>query len=93
MSSKNKPLSNDVDLGKIAELTEDFSGAETNSVVNVSVSFVLQKYLSKYSSPEDAAKHASEASISMENYIDAVKKIKKQRETQPGQKVTVPYYR
>jgi hypothetical protein len=29
----------------------------------------------------------------MENYIDAVKKIKKQRETQPGQKVTVPYYR
>jgi transitional endoplasmic reticulum ATPase len=93
MRSKNKPLSKDVDLGKIAELTEGFSGAETSSVVNVSVSFVLQKYLSKYSSPEDAAKHVSEASISMENYIDAVKKIKKQRDTQPGQKVTVPYYR
>src|SRR5215210_1381537 len=93
MSSKNKPLSNDVDFEKIAELTEGFSGAETNSVVNVAVSFVLQKYLLKYSSPEEAAQHASEASVSIENFIDAVKKIKKQRETQPGQKVTVPYYR
>jgi len=93
MSSKNKPLSKDVDFEKIAELTEGFSGAETHSVVNVAVSFVLQKYLSQYSSPEDAAQHASEASVSIENYIDAVKKIKKQRETQPGQKVTVPYYR
>ncbi len=93
MSSKNKPLSKDVDFEKIAELAEGFSGAETNSVVNVAVSFVLQKYLSKYSSPEEAAQHASEASVSMDNYVDAVKKIKKQRETQPGQKVTVPYYR
>ena len=92
MSSKNKPLSKDVDFEKIAELTEGFSGAETHSVVNVAVSFVLQKYLSQYSSPEEAAQHASEASVSIENYIDAVKKIKKQRETQPGQKVTVPYY-
>src|SRR6187431_1652671 len=59
MSSKNKPLSKDVDFEKIAELAEGFSGAETNSVVNVAVSFVLQKYLSKYSSPEEAAQHAS----------------------------------
>jgi transitional endoplasmic reticulum ATPase len=93
MSSKSKPLSNDVDFGKISELAEGFSGAEMTSIVNVAVSFVLQKYLSKYSSPEEAAKHASEAYVTMENYIDAVKKIKKQRETQPGQKVTVPYYR
>src|ERR1044072_523204 len=47
MSSKNKPLSSDVDFGKISELTEGFSGAEMTSIVNVAVSFVLQKYLSK----------------------------------------------
>jgi transitional endoplasmic reticulum ATPase len=82
-----------VDLEKIAELSEGFSGAEITSVVNVAISFVLQNYISKYSSPEEAAKHVSEAFVSMENYIDAVKKIKKQRETQPGQKMTVSYYR
>ena len=42
MSAKNKPLSKDVDLEKIAELSEGFSGAEITSVVNVAISFVLQ---------------------------------------------------
>ena len=93
MNSNNKPNSNDVDLEKITELTEGFTGAEVTSLVNVAVSFVLQNYLQKYSSPDEAAKHASEAFVSMKDYEDAVKKIKKQRETTPNQKVTVPYYR
>jgi transitional endoplasmic reticulum ATPase len=93
MNSNNKPNSNDVDLEKITELTEGFTGAEVTSLVNVAVSFVLQNYLQKYSSPEEAAKHASEAFVSMKDYENAVKKIKKQREITPNQKVTVPYYR
>jgi transitional endoplasmic reticulum ATPase len=93
MNSNNKPNSNDVDLEKITELTEGFTGAEVSSLVNVAVSFVLQNYLQKYSSPDEAAKHASEAFVSMKDYENAVKKIKKQRETTPNQKVTVPYYR
>jgi len=93
MNSNNKPNSNDVDLEKITELTEGFTGAEVTSLVNVAVSFVLQNYLQKYSSPDEAAKHASEALVSMKDYENAVKKIKKQRETTPNQKVTVPYYR
>ena len=93
LNSNNKPNSNDVDLEKITELTEGFTGAEVSSLVNVAVSFVLQNYLQKYSSPDEAAKHASEAFVSMKDYENAVKKIKKQRETTPNQKVTVPYYR
>jgi transitional endoplasmic reticulum ATPase len=91
--SKDKPIGPDVDLTKVAELTEGFSGADTSSVANTAVSLVLHEYLAKYPTPEEAAKHASEAHIMMRHFEDAVKKIKTQREGKPGEKVTVPYYR
>jgi transitional endoplasmic reticulum ATPase len=91
--SKDKPIGSDVDLAKVAELTEGFSGADTSSVSNTAVSLVLHEYLAKYPTPEEAAKHASEAHILMRHFEEAVKKIKTQREGKPGEKVTVPYYR
>ena len=63
--TKGKPLSRDVDLRRIAELTEGFSGADVSAVANTAVSLVLHEYLAKYSTPEEAAKHASEALVSM----------------------------
>jgi transitional endoplasmic reticulum ATPase len=91
--SKDKPISPDVDLVKVAELTEGFSGADTSSVANTAVSLVLHEYLAKYPTPEEAAKHASEAHVIVRHFEEAVKKIKTQREGKPGEKVTVPYYR
>jgi transitional endoplasmic reticulum ATPase len=91
--SKDKPVGPDVDVPKVAELTEGFSGADTSSVANTAVSLVLHEYLAKYPTPEEAAKHASEAHIMMRHFEEAVKKIKTQREGKPGEKVTVPYYR
>src|SRR3954454_24161318 len=91
--SKDKPIGPDVDLLKAAELTDGFSGADTSSVANTAVSLVLHEYLAKHPTPEEAAKHASEAHIMMRHFEDAVKKIKTQREGKPGEKVTVPYYR
>src|SRR6187200_1908629 len=91
--SKDKPIGPDVDLLKAAELTDGFSGADTSSVANTAVSLVLHEYLAKYPTPEEAAKHASEAHIMMRHFEEAVKKIKTQREGKPGEKVTVPYYR
>src|ERR687898_357339 len=91
--SKDKPLDPDLDLGKISELTEGFSGADTGSVANTAISLVLHEYLAKYPTPEEAAKHASEAHVMMRHFEEAVKKIKTQREGKPGEKVTVPYYR
>src|SRR5437016_2911809 len=90
---KGKPIGSDVDLAKVAELTEGFSGADTSSVANTAVSLVLHEYLAKYPTPEEAAKHASEAHVMMRHFEEAVKKIKTQREGKPGEKVTVPYYR
>jgi transitional endoplasmic reticulum ATPase len=91
--SKDKPIGPDVELTRVAELTEGFSGADTGSVANTAVSLVLHEYLAKYPTPEEAAKHASEAHVMMRHFEEGVKKIKTQREGKPGEKVAVPYYR
>ncbi|HET8686315.1 MAG TPA: CDC48 family AAA ATPase, partial [Methanosarcina sp.] len=90
--TKGKPLSRDVDLRRIAELTEGFSGADVSAVANTAVSVVLHEYLAKYSTPEEAAKHSSEALVSMQHFEEAVKKIRIQREMKPGEKTTMPQY-
>jgi transitional endoplasmic reticulum ATPase len=91
--SKDKPVGPDLDLGKISELTDGFSGADTGSVANTAVSLVLHEYLARYPTPEEAAKHVAEAHVMMRHFEEAVKKIKAQREGKPGERVTVPYYR
>ena len=91
--AKSRPAGSDVDLAKIADMTDGFSGADTGSVVNTAVSIVLHEYLAKYPTPEEAAKHATEAHVMMRHFEEAVKKIKTQSNTKPGEKVTVPYYR
>ncbi|MFB5621812.1 MAG: CDC48 family AAA ATPase [Candidatus Nitrosomaritimum yanchengensis] len=93
LNTGGKPISETVDYDRVSELTNGFSGADMSAVANTAVSLVLHEYLQKYSSPEDAAKHASEAHVTMKHFEDAVKKIKTQRENKPGEKVTVPYYR
>ncbi len=91
--TKNKPLAEDVRLDKIAEMCEDFSGADVAAVANTAVSLVLHEYLSKYPTPEEVAKHVEEAKIYHRHFEEAVKKVRQQKEGKPGEKVTVPYYR
>ena len=93
IQAKEKPLEADVDLVKLAEMTEGFSGADVSSVANTAVSLVLHEYLAKYPTPEEAAKHAGEASVSFRHFEEAVRKIRHQKEGKPGEKVAVPYYR
>ena len=90
--TKGKPIGRDVDLITIAEVTEGFSGADVSAVANTAVSLVLHEYLAKYSTPEEAAKHSSEALVSMQHFEEAVKKIRLQREMKPGEKITLPQY-
>src|SRR5215469_9344820 len=90
--TKGKPLGRDVDLITISEVTEGFSGADISAVANTAVSLVLHEYLVKYSTPDEAAKHSSEAFVSMRQFQEAVKKIRIQREMKPGEKVTMPLY-
>jgi transitional endoplasmic reticulum ATPase len=91
--AKEKPITSDVNLHRIAELTDGFSGADMSAVANTAISLVLHEYLQKYSTPEEATKHASEAHVTMKHFEDAIKKIKSQKENRSGEKLTVPYYR
>jgi transitional endoplasmic reticulum ATPase len=91
--AKEKPVTTEVNLQRIAELTDGFSGADMSAVANTAVSIVLHEYLQKYSTPEDAAKHATEAFVTMKHFEDAVKKIKTQRDMKPGEKLTLSQYR
>ena len=73
---KGKRISADLDLDRVAEMTEGFSGADITSVVNTAVSLVLQEYLATYPKPEDAKQHSSEAIVTMKHFGDAIRKVK-----------------
>jgi transitional endoplasmic reticulum ATPase len=90
---KGKPISRDIDTKKIADKTEGFSGADVSAIVNTAISLVLHEYLHRYPTPEEAAKNTSRAIVSMQHFEDAVKKIKTQRETKPGETVALSHYR
>jgi transitional endoplasmic reticulum ATPase len=91
---KGKPMGQDIDIQKIIEtMTEGFSGADTAAIVNTAISIVLHEYLAKYPTPEEAAKHATEAHVMMRHFEEAVKKIKMQRETKPKESVALSHYR
>ena len=91
---KGRPLSRGIDLAKIAEKVEGFSGADVSAIPDIAMSLVLHEYLQRYPTPEEAATHSSSAVISLRHLEDAVKKIRTQRETKPGERVaTLMQYR
>ena len=90
---KGIPVTKDVDLDKIVDISEGLSGADMAQLANTAVSIVLQEFISKYPKPEDAKKHVEEAIVKMEAFSDAIKKVRSSREGKPMEKVTVPYYR
>ncbi|HKW05306.1 MAG TPA: CDC48 family AAA ATPase [Nitrososphaerales archaeon] len=90
---KHKPVGTDLDLERVAEMTDGFSGADITSVVNTAVSLVLQEYIASFPKPEDARKHAAEAAVTMKHFEDAIRKVKTSRDGKPVEKIAVPYYR
>jgi transitional endoplasmic reticulum ATPase len=90
---KGKPISDDIDLKKLVDMTEGFSGADVSSVANTAVSLVLHDYIQKYPSPEEALKHTSEARVSTRHFKDAVKNVRRQREMKPEEKINLSHYR
>ncbi|MHB2036898.1 MAG: CDC48 family AAA ATPase [Nitrososphaerales archaeon] len=89
----HKPISKELDLERVAEMMDGFTGADITSVVNTAVSLVLQEYVAKFPKPEDAKKNATDAVVTMKHFEDAIRKVKTSREGKPVEKVAVPYYR
>ena len=93
IQAKHKPIGAGLDLDRIVEMMEGFSGADITSVVNTAVSLVLQEYIAAYPKPEDAKKHSSEAVVTMKHFEDAIRKVKTSRDGKPVERVAVSYYR
>jgi transitional endoplasmic reticulum ATPase len=91
--SEDKPLGSDVNFHRIADMTDGFSGADTSAVANTAVSLVLHEYLAKYPTPEEAAKHASEAHVMLRHFEEAVRKIKTQRQMKANETQSLSHFR
>ncbi|HEY3527233.1 MAG TPA: CDC48 family AAA ATPase [Nitrososphaeraceae archaeon] len=93
LNVQGKPIGNDLNLKRISELTDGFSGADVAAVVNTAISLVLHEYIGKYPNPEEASKHTMEASVTMRHFEDAVRKVRTQRDMKPGMKDTLVHFR
>jgi len=87
-TAKN-PLATDVDLEKIAERTEGYTGADLSGLVSTAVMMALEEHVDKYQTPEEVRKHASEVKVTAKHFDDALKKTKT---TSQEEKMLSPSY-
>jgi len=68
--TKKKPLGSDVDIAKLVEITDGFSGAEIAAIANRAALASLKRYVSGKS------KNVKEIKITQQDLLDAVDKVK-----------------
>jgi transitional endoplasmic reticulum ATPase len=73
---KKKPLDEDVDIEKLADQTDGYTGADIASLSSAAVMLALREHVSKYKDPKEAEKHKEELKIHMKHFEDAMKKIR-----------------
>ena len=75
--TKKKPLENNVDIKKLVEITNGFSGAEIAAITNRSALVALKRYVAGKS------QNIKEIKITQQDLIDAVDKIRPQKKEAP----------
>ena len=75
--TKKKPLENGVNLTKLVELTNGFSGAEIGAVANRAAISSLKRYVNRKS------QNLKEIKITQQDLIDAVDKVKPRKKEEP----------
>ena len=75
--TKKKPLASDVNITKLVELTDSFSGAEIAAVTNRSAITALKRYVNGKS------QNVKEIRITQQDLIDAVDKVKPRKKEAP----------
>ncbi len=71
---KNIPLGN-IDVEHLADVTENFTGADIASFISTAVMIAIRQHIFKYQDPIDAGKHVRELKVNMQHVEDAMKKI------------------
>lgn len=75
--TQKKPLANDVNISKLVEITEGFSGAEIASVANRAAITALKRYVGAKS------ENIKEIKVTQEDLIEAVDKVKPRKIESP----------
>ena len=73
---KKKPLDETVDIEKLADQTDGYTGADIASLSSAAVMLALREHVSKYIDPKEAEQHKDELKINMKHFEDAMKKIR-----------------
>ncbi|NOZ59948.1 MAG: CDC48 family AAA ATPase [Euryarchaeota archaeon] len=73
--TRGKPLAEDVDLAKLAEKTENYTGADIAAVCNEAVMLAIREYISQ-GKPLDRETMKKELRLKMRHFEEAMKKIK-----------------
>ncbi len=74
--TRGKPLAEDVDLDKLAELMEGYSGADIAATCSAASQSAIHDHLMKYSDPVEASEHKDEVMVKMEHFSKAFEKVK-----------------
>jgi transitional endoplasmic reticulum ATPase len=74
--TRNKPISKDLDLEKIAEIMEGYTGADIAAVCSAASMIAINKFLEKYVDPNIAKQHKEELMITEDDFRDAFFKVK-----------------
>jgi transitional endoplasmic reticulum ATPase len=74
--TNKKPLAEDVDIQKLSDLTDRYTGADISSLSSAAVMLALREHITKYKDPKEADAHVKELKIHMRHFEEAVKKIR-----------------
>jgi transitional endoplasmic reticulum ATPase len=74
--TKKKHLAKDIDINRLADATDGYTGADIASLSSAAVMLALREHISKYKDPKEAEKHKEELKIHMKHFDEAMKKIR-----------------
>lgn len=74
--TKKKPLAEDVNIERLADKTDGYTGADLASLSSAAVMLALREHVDRYPLPEEAEKNTQELKISMKHFEEAMVKIR-----------------
>jgi len=75
--TRKKPLAKDVDMIKLADMTEGYTGADLASVANAAVIGAIKKYVKEHG--KEADESSAGLSVTMRDFEDAIEKLKRKK--------------
>ncbi|MGH9918607.1 MAG: AAA family ATPase, partial [Nitrososphaerales archaeon] len=80
--TKKKPLANDVDVTKLAELTEGYTGAELAAAANVASIAAIKQFVKAHGKEAEAG--AADLTITMRDFEEAIKETRRKATPDSG---------